>query len=97
MASWFLRVEWRHDFEVEPVETFGEIGEDGYEIRRVEVYRDGRMDWADAVRETDRVFLAEAPMPPLEEINAQAEFSAATMERADFEAMWERARTEGWL
>ncbi|WP_181138938.1 DUF6881 domain-containing protein [Streptomyces sp. Ru72] len=44
---WYLKVIWHHDFPDEPVGILSEVGEDRYEVRKVEVFRGGRLDWAD--------------------------------------------------
>jgi hypothetical protein len=88
----YVKVHWDHGFADEPVELFSELGEDRYEVRKVDVYRDGRADWADAGRETDAIGLAEVPFPGLGEINAQPEFHAEVITAAEFEAAWVRAR-----
>ena len=88
----YVKVCWDHDCADDPVELFSELGEDRYEIRKVEVYRDGRTAWADAGRETDSTGLGQLPFPCLEEIGSQPEFSAEEITAAEFEAVWARAR-----
>jgi len=61
-------------------------------VRKVDVYRNGRADWADAGRETDAIGLGQLPFPGIEEINAQPEFHAEVITAAEFEAAWVRAR-----
>lgn len=88
---WYLKVAWRHDLPDEPVWWYAEIGDDGYEIRAVEVYRDGRYDYADANRSTGSTVLAEAPIPSIDEITAQTEFSPSVIDTEEFEQAWHRA------
>jgi hypothetical protein len=89
---WHLKVIWHHDFVDEPVEILSEIGDDRYELRKVELYRDGRLDWADEWRETPGIGLGEVPAPPLEEINEQEEFTATVILAEEFERAWAAAR-----
>ena len=49
--SRYQKVLWHHDLPDEPVEIYSEI-DSGYEAREVEVYRDGRHDYADRSRST---------------------------------------------
>ncbi|WP_216893588.1 DUF6881 domain-containing protein [Nocardia alni] len=88
-------VRWHHDFDDEPVDLFSEIGDDDYEVRKVDVYRDGHMEWADATHETATIELGQAPTPAPEEIDADAEFTAVRIEVAEFETMWSAAREHG--
>jgi hypothetical protein len=88
---WYLRVLWHHDFAQEPVEIFSEGGDDDYETRKVDVFRDGRLEWANTERETDTTSLGTVLIPPLSEINAQDEFAATVIEVGEFKATWQRA------
>jgi hypothetical protein len=88
----YVKVRWDHEFAEEPVEVFSELDNERYEVRKVEVYRDGRLDWADASRDTDAIGLGAVPFPDLAEINSQEEFHAATVIAAEFESAWTRAR-----
>ncbi|HEV2638065.1 MAG TPA: hypothetical protein VGX23_23150 [Actinocrinis sp.] len=90
--TWYLKVLWHHEFADEPVELFGEIGDDAYEVRKVDVFRDGRMEWADAEREAGSTFLGGAPTPTIEEINAIAEFTAVVITAESFEDVWLQAK-----
>lgn len=88
---WHLRVHWHHEFPEEPVELYSEIGEDGYELRKVQVFRDGRLERADADSETPLTGLAEVPVGSVEEIGAKNEFSPDVITRSEFERMWSLA------
>ncbi|WP_329072603.1 DUF6881 domain-containing protein [Amycolatopsis sp. NBC_01480] len=88
----YLRVAWHHNLVEEPVDLLSEIDDDGWEIRKVEVYRDGRADWADRSAATGRTMLSEARMPELAEIAAQVEFTPVVIKAEEFEAAWADAR-----
>lgn len=88
---WYLRVVWHHDLAGEPVEYLSEVGDDGQEVRRVQGYRDGRLEWADGSRENDEVGLSEVPID-FDEIVSQAEFEAYRIPALEFEQAWARAR-----
>jgi hypothetical protein len=88
----YIRVEWRHDLQDEPVLYYSELGDDRYETRKVQLYRDGRSEWADGSHESDRVGLSEIPFPPLEEISGQPEFMANSVSAEEFEEVWNASR-----
>ncbi|WP_233223198.1 hypothetical protein [Amycolatopsis sp. BJA-103] len=88
---WHLRVAWLHEFADEPVEILSEVGADGYERRKVERFRDGRIGWADEKCEVGGTGLGEVPVPPLDEINAQQEFVATRIAGGEFERAWTQA------
>lgn len=91
----YLKVQWAHDFPDEPVTFYSELGDDRYEVRKVQVYRDGRVEWADEDHETDTVGLSEVAVPSFEEIDDQAEFAAEIITADDFDAVWQRAVRTG--
>jgi hypothetical protein len=89
---WYVKVIWRHDFADEPVMLYSEIGDDGYEARKVEVFRDGRATFAGDSGSTGSTRLAEAPFPALEEIAAQEEFVPEAIDADEFERIWSNAQ-----
>ncbi|MFD9057065.1 DUF6881 domain-containing protein [Streptomyces albidoflavus] len=90
----YVKVAWVHDFADDPVLYLGELGDDGYETRKVQFYRDGRSEWADESFETATVGLSEISFPPLEEISSQPEFTAQVITPEEFERAWNEAHTE---
>ncbi|MGW0671530.1 DUF6881 domain-containing protein [Streptomyces sp. NPDC002746] len=87
----YLKVFWHHDLPDEPVELYSELDDAGYEIRKVEIYRDGHRDFADGEASSGATMLGEIPIPSLEEIAEQEEFSPAFIEFAEFENVWRQA------
>ena len=90
----YIHVRWHHGLPDEPVQILSEI-ESGLETRKIEVFRDGRVGFADANREVGGSILSEGIMPSLTEINAQAEFSGEYISEAAFTKLWSRYVDEG--
>lgn len=88
-----VKVAWNHDFPDEPVLYFSELDKDGYETRKVQVYRDGRTEWADENFETATVGLAEIPFPSVEEISSREGFAAEEIASEEFDRAWSEARS----
>jgi hypothetical protein len=89
----YRRVEWHHNFDDEPVTLLSEVGDFGVETRKIEIYRDGRADIADKFMSTGSTMLSERPLPSVEEIEDQPEFTPSLISRGEFEEAWERATT----
>jgi hypothetical protein len=85
------RVVWQHELEDEPTVLWSEIGDDGYELRKVDEYRDGRFDTADARSSTGSTLLGDQKVPSLDEINRDAEFTGTKISQGLFETIWDRA------
>jgi hypothetical protein len=91
----YQRVRWNHDFADEPVVLWSEITDAGVESRKVDEYRDGRLDYADGSRTTGSTFLSEKTMPGLDEIAQQSEFMPSPITKEEFEDVWRRATGQG--
>jgi hypothetical protein len=89
----YVKVAWIHESSNEPVLYFSELDEGGYEIRKVQIYRDGRAEWADEDFETATVGLAEIPFPSVEEISIREEFAAEEIDSEEFGRAWSEARS----
>ena len=87
----YWKVEWHHDFTEEPIVLFSEIGEDGYETRKIQLYRDGRLLKADEAHENGTIGLSEIPVGDIADVAAQAEFSAWVISKSDFYEVWDQA------
>lgn len=86
---WHVVVNWDHELADEPVRLYSEVhGSD--ELRKVEAYRDGRMDFSGPEGHTGTTMLS-WEMPDTEQINRQPEFRARTISAADFEAVYRQA------
>ncbi len=92
MAVRYQAVRWLHDFDDEPVVLYSEIDDDGWEHRKVDEFRDGRLVFADEEVETETTRIGTVPAPSLAEINADPAFNGRVITAEDFEAIWERAR-----
>lgn len=91
----YLLVEWHHEQEDEPIVLYSEI-EDGLETRKVDVYGNGRLDYADDKTQTGTTRLSEEVMPSLDEIAEQHEFSPSEITSDEFERLWLTATQIGF-
>ncbi|MBZ4014187.1 DUF6881 domain-containing protein [Streptomyces purpurogeneiscleroticus] len=87
----YWKVRWFHEFPDEAIVFYSEIGDDGYEVRKVQLYRDGRRLKADCVYESGEIGLSEAPVGRIEDVAAQSEFAAEIIELGEFKSAWDRA------
>lgn len=87
----YLKVEWIHEVEEDPVLLYSEVDTDGYEVRKVEIFRDGRMTYADVNDSTGDTRLGEGKLPSFGEIQEQGEFRPDVIGSADFDRVWAEA------
>lgn len=93
----YLAVQWIHTFPEDPVLLYSELDEARWETRKVEVYRNGRSEFADAEHETDTIGLGLEPIPTLEEIAEDSQFLVWTIDQTEFEEAWAAALRGGEL
>jgi uncharacterized protein DUF6881 len=86
----YQKVIWKHQFPDEPILLYSEVSDDGTETRKIEVFRDGRTQYADADKSTGDTLLSEKPLPSVEEIRDQKEFSICVIQEMEFEEIWRR-------
>ncbi|MEU7306276.1 hypothetical protein AB0950_38835 [Streptomyces sp. NPDC007189] len=90
--SSFLKVVWHHSHPDEPVLLYSELDSERYEVRKVEVYRDGRRGFADQSRSVGGSMLGEIPAPTVPEFADEPEdFEASEISEAEFESQWSAA------
>lgn len=87
----YLAVEWRHEHPDDPTVWYSELDADRREVRKVELYADGRMDFADSDRETGTTWLGEGETPSVDEINSYGPFTASVIPKDEFEVVWAKA------
>jgi len=87
----YIFVRWFHDFADDPILLYSELGEGRYETRKVDVFKDGRVDVAGPNFEYGDTGLGVEPVPPLDEIAADLEFSPREITKDEFEAIWHLA------
>ena len=87
------RVRWIHERADEPVVLYAELDDDGYEVRKVDEYRDGRLVRAGPGEESGGTRLSEDPIPELDEINRDVQFAADAISQDVFDRVWSAAGT----
>lgn len=71
-----------------PLRNYVEIDEEGYEVRKVNFYRDGEVEIADETHETRRTGLGERPLPELEVLSEIIQGPVIEINKEKFEQVW---------
>jgi hypothetical protein len=87
----YFKTPWRHESDNEPVLLYSELDDDRLECRKVEIYRDGRMGFADKNVEFLGAMLGIRQTPSLEEIAALKDFDPVVIGQDEFNKVWEMA------
>jgi hypothetical protein len=75
-------------------DLYGELDDDRWEVRKVEVSRDGRITCADGRGSSGDTVLGESPLPSVEQIAADPVFEVVAISRAEFETVWDQAHDD---
>ena len=91
MSKEYLAMYWEHTSEKEPRILLYEVDleEDRYATRMIEVYANGQVD---CIEDKSFRFITEAPVPSIEEINADEygrEFHANLITKEEFGQTWD--------
>jgi hypothetical protein len=84
----YIRVEWLHSNPDEPILLYSELDDEGHELRKVEIFRDGHAGFASESETAADTLLGEKPVPPLQEIAEDPQFRPASISREEFGKIW---------
>lgn len=87
----YIKVQWKHTSPNDPVVLYSELDAARWEVRKVEVFPDGRMGYAASNSAFGGSGLSKEPIPSLAEIAADPQFDPIVISRTEFEAVWENA------
>jgi hypothetical protein len=87
----YLRVEWIHNFEGEPVEMLSELDTHRNEVRKVERFRDGSLSFAGPQGASGSTMLSETPLPDAQDIASDPQFHVGKIDQDEFEHCWNAA------
>ncbi|WP_430510826.1 DUF6881 domain-containing protein [Gottfriedia solisilvae] len=84
----YIYVEWNHPFESEPFIIISEIDDKQYEIRKIEIFKNGSIGFADSNVEYLGTELSAEPFPSIDEIKSESEFIPKKISKEQFEEYW---------
>lgn len=88
----YLKVKWVNASPDQPRLIYSEIDNDGWEVRKIEEYPDGKCGYADLELEVGGSFLSTEPLPSFDEIATQPEFHPEIVTQDEFEGRWREAK-----
>jgi hypothetical protein len=86
----YICVKWKHAFSDEPILLYSEMDDNRWEVRKVEIFADGRVGYATAVESSGGSHLGEAPIPSVQEIANDPQFEPTVITKEEFDAVWRR-------
>ncbi len=87
----YIKVKWGHDRDDDPILLYSELDDGLWEMRKVEIFRDGTIWFASREASRGDTGLSIEPLPPLSEIASDPQFEPFVISRDEFEEVWRRA------
>ncbi|WP_444994231.1 DUF6881 domain-containing protein [Aliikangiella sp. IMCC44359] len=87
----YIYSKWKNNPIEMPVEFYSELDMSRYEVRKVEVFKSGRLTYASKSKSTGETRLGITPVPSIAEIKTQVEFEIKEISKQDFENIWQKA------
>jgi hypothetical protein len=84
----YIQVRWIHDFRDEPILIYCEIDDVGWELRKVEIYRNGDVSFASKAISAGASVLSTEPLPSLSEIASDTQFETEIISKEEFDNIW---------
>ncbi len=85
----YILLKWFHNFKNEPYLIYSEIDNQRYEVRKIEVYKNGTIHKCDKKMTNSLIELGDVEFPEnLDEINQDKQFYAKYISREEFESIW---------
>jgi hypothetical protein len=88
----YIKVDWEHDVPNDPITIFSELDSDLWEHRKIEVFRDGHLGYADKDEEFGGSMLGIEPWPDLATLGQEPEFAIEDISKEEFENRWHRRK-----
>lgn len=87
----YLKVKWKHANPNEPVLLYSELDRERWEVRKVEIFPDGRMGYAGPENAVGGTGLGLVPVPPRKQIAEEPQFEPEAISKAEFDKVWAKA------
>lgn len=87
----YLKIDWQHSLSEYPREIHIELDDERFELRKVEVFSDGRLQFAPHEFEQGGTVLAVYRVAQIEDLQREGQFTTTVITKAEFESIWARA------
>jgi hypothetical protein len=93
----YIMVDHIHTYDDLPVRIYSELDEERYEVRKIEIFKDGSIGYAYDDVEVGPTGLGEVPVPPLDEIaqDPYEIFFPKEITKDEFEKIWNEKVVKG--
>ncbi|WKA26900.1 DUF6881 domain-containing protein [Bradyrhizobium roseum] len=91
LAVDYIKVGWKQNALDTPLLLYSELDDKRWEVRKVEVFPDGSLGYADRSTPEGTTFLSLEPLPTLLQIALMPEFDAVAITKDEFETIWLKA------
>ncbi|WP_405924584.1 DUF6881 domain-containing protein [Streptomyces sp. NBC_00035] len=90
---YYLKVLWDHNFEDQPSAIYSEIDAEGWEVRKVEIFRDGHSTFADRMGSTGNTILGEKEID-IRKVQSSDGLTFTEISHQSFEQIWKSLKID---
>jgi hypothetical protein len=84
----YIKVQWIHNFDGEPILLYSELDNARLKIRKIEIFRDQSIGWAGNGESQGNTHLGKVPVPRIEEIASDPQFKPELISVEIFNQVW---------
>ena len=86
----YVKYIWIHEREKYPILFYSQLDSDRFEVRKIELWKNGKIGLASEDFKVGETDLGEIAMPELDEFNLDPEFCAFEISEEEFEIIWRK-------
>ncbi|MEI6238687.1 MAG: hypothetical protein WCP15_04105, partial [bacterium] len=86
----YIKVNWIHSNPEDPTTLYSELDESRMEIRKIEIWSNGRIGSSNFSESTNSTKLGKASVPIISEIEKDSQFQPFEISKDEFEEVWSK-------
>lgn len=90
----YLKVKWIHEHADEPYLIYGELSDELEELRKIEIFKNGKIGYAQLNGVEYNAFSSTCNWPKKEEIESDPQFQVTVIMPHEFEILWKQALSQ---
>jgi hypothetical protein len=86
----YVHIQWNHELPDAPTDVYSELDADRMEVRKIEMFNNQSIGFAEAGRSTENTSLRPTPLPYVSVLNQDPKAMARDLDWHEFDDLWEK-------
>ena len=91
--SQYFKCKWIHSHPEDPILLYSELDSSRMEIRKIEIWSDNRIGYADQKEQSNETELGLVAVPELSKIAKDPQFQPVEISKSEFEEVWAKRKS----